>query len=472
MLVVAVFASCSRDHSEIGGISAGEVEVALNIVTATQHSTRAVIADESKINNLYVLVFDASSAEAQLDEQKAKYLYCRHAWLTGTDTYHTVLKTGAGLNLYFAANAGSLIQDSEINAGDTYETVRGKLLLENPAQTLCDNIPMWGIALGKTIAESDTRVNLGTIRLLRSVASADISIIDKTFVFEQAHIVYAVTKGYLPHLNSNLTPEGQIAILEVPASAAYDFSWSATPTVNSSGDASVENKFYMFENDATASTAHHYTKLIVEGKFNGHSSTFYPLAFRKDNDNKKIQAARNRKFMINVIKVNGDGYPSIDEAKEAEDVNMAYDVIEWDENEESYLIIDGPNFVSFPSGKKAILSDQKNTDTRVYFSTNALTWNGGTPTNLTMSFASDLTGGTTSDRLFNDRFNVQLVQDATDPSGEAYYFLITTKADYTDNTKGSRTATLYLRFGRIQFHIHMEQVPNNWNSGNDIDADL
>lgn len=485
LCIASLFASCNQDQApDVLGFG-DEVEVEMSIITSSMSQTRAKIDEEDIINNLCVLVFDAKDAETEGD---AKFLYYRHAWLNG-DNYRAILSTGSNRKIYLAANAKDLIEGAQLNKDvDTYASVRNKLIIKSEAnpkgpKVLVNNkLPMWGIIDGvKTISESDDFVNLGTVKLLRSVASADISVKDVDFDFVGAYIVRATNQGYLMHESSNVKTENGNLVIDkpmVPNGTIYNFGnedserWFHDATIDKYGFQSVLNKFYMFENDATASTASqtpqkYYTKMIVEGKYNNGGSTFYPLAFRNKN-NEKVQVARNRKFEIFVNNVHGPGYPSIDEAKDSEDVNMGYEVVFWDDGYiDENIIVDGPYYVSFSGAKTILLANNANSKAKRWFSTNALIWDVDKPTNLTWSFGTitSTTPVATSNSIQNDRFKVELKKDTDDT--ESYYLEITALVDYKEEVAvfGEHIATLSIKMGRIQFEITIEQVENGWKDG-------
>lgn len=464
--IVVLFLSCRQDYSSEIQIPAGEVEVEMNILAPTLAHTRAWVVDEDKINNLYVLVFSMPQGGSEDD---AAFLYYRHAWLSGTNTYRAVLKTGTNLNIYFAANVEDLILEADLE-DDTYTfaQVREKLILTKPNEIRKGNLPMWGVVSDKTISESNGLVNLGTVKLLRSVASADLEITDPQFGFENAGMVLATNKGFLMHEMGNVNSEGKIIAPKVPENAVYNFgngyTWTEPATNNK-----VVNKFYMFENDATADTApdKRYTKLIVAGRYNGGGITYYPLSFYNANKT-KVQVARNRKFDITITKVNGKGYPTVDEAINAEDVEMGFEVIIWDGYEyETEIIVDGTKYVSFPKGKTILLADQEESDALLWLSTNALEWVGESPANLVWSFNNFITE-TTLDTISNDRFTVSI----TNKGDESYCLLAIADKAYEDVTGGSHEATLSIRVGNIQFAIDLQQLENGWNEGSKHEVDL
>lgn len=459
-------AACRNDATEQSGtMTSGNVEVEVTLLNITTQ-TRAAIDQERAISTVDVLVFDASGTS---QETEATFLYTRYAWQKSGATYRATLLTGNNLNIYFAINASELIEQTTLTEGMTFQQVRNLLTLQNPADIKVENgLPMWGHApLNMTIEESTSTKELGTISLLRSVASVDVNIAADNFGLTSGWMVYAADKGYLPYSVENLTADGQIALPEMPDDAQTTTQWEYT--VNP-GETSINNVFYLFENDADGTTKQ-YTKLIIQGVWSGSGkTTYYPLALRDANNNEKVQVARNRKFIINVASVHGDGFDTLEEAKAAEDTNIAYQVIEWDEWNDTSIIIDGSNFVSILS-KKALLADKVASTAILDFSTNAINWSGSqesVSTNVVMSYNSDFSDSVTSHTIdTHPRFTVEIIPYDDDQTGEEFYMLITAKQVYgTDNNP----AVLYIRLGRIQFSVEFEQLENAWIEDNNDDV--
>lgn len=467
--VLLVLTACSHSREEEGGGGSAirnTVDVIMKIyITSPTSSTRAYVTEESKVNSVALLVFERNNSLPN-DAESATFLYSRTAWQQSGTTYRTTLPTGSNLDIYYAINAdASLI--ASVNEGETFAEAYPKLVLTNPEALVKDNLPMWGILQGVTLSESDEVINLGTISLLRSVASTDIVIKDTSFNFEEGTIVYATNQGYLAHRFSDVSSAtGQITGPLVPSGTTYTTSWTESATTNADSYQSIENVFYFFDNDATASTSQNYTKLIIKGSYDGGTATYYPLAFRNNNQ-EKIQAARNRKFTITVNNVHSDGYETIEEAMEADDVAVDYEVLEWDDysNEIEVTTPDGTlYYVSFTDGRTAQVGDLRFSEAYLFFSSNAITWESGAPTNVTMWFTDDTTTTSTTGSVASDRFNVDLIQQS---DGE-YYFFITTLAAYAATSAGNYTQTVTVNIGDLlQFTITMTQLQNGWTQGSD-----
>lgn len=453
---------CSKDAS-VTTPGTGEAEVEVRFMNLTQ--TKAPIASENTVHTVDLLVFDHSTGT----ENEAVFLYSRYAWLKAESTYRTVLKEGSGLNIYFAVNARSLIDDMNSgmssNVVYTYADVKNMLVVQNPDQIdLADGLPMWGMALDRTVSGSVSN-SLGVVKLLRSVASTDITVTANNFALSKGHIVYGADKGYLPYSSGNVSAPNssgdfQVLTPEAPVGMLTNKEWSFAPVA---GVNNINNVFYMYENDANGSGGKKQTKVILEGKWSNSDktqNTFYPLAFRDPDTNDKLQVKRNTKYIFYITNVNGDGYESLEEAKDAEDVNMEYQVIEWNQYDDGDIFIDGSLYFSIPS-KKAVLANQEGATDELVFTTNyALN-------SILMKYNESDTGVASVIDTHN-RFKVEVLTKYKD--GIPYTcFAITAKQVYgtSDNP-----ATLIVTAGRIKFAVEIEQMQEKWEAGGDIGVEV
>lgn len=457
-----LFGGCGKDPT---GIAHGTDEAEVEVTFRHPAQTRLPVAGENTVNTVDLLVFKRSGSTGN----DAEYMYSRYAWLKSGSTYRAVLKEDSGLDIYFAINARSLIDNmnSAMAAGTvyTYADVKEMLVMRNPDQIrLTDGLPMWGMALDCTITGTESNL-LGIIRLLRSVASTDITITAANFTLARGHIIYGADRGYLPYSQNNVSAtntDGDFHALqpEVPAGMRTDKAWHVTPPTGSN---TINNLFYMYDNDADGTGGNKQTKVILEGRWSGSTQTghtFYPLTFRDPDTNNKLNTKRNTKYIFRITNVNGDGYNSADEAKDAVDVNMDYEVIEWNQYNDGDIFIDGSHYFSIPS-KRAILAAQAGAVAELVFSTNyALS-------EMTMKYNESDTGVANSIDTHH-RFKVDVLTKSG--GGNPYTcFAVTAKQAY--GTSGN-PATLIVTAGRIKFAIEMEQVQEKWEDGGTTEVEL
>lgn len=464
MFIVLLTWSCITSSNRDGCPPAGEQDVDMSLAALQQQRVEAT-SEEMAIKTVDLLVFNG----ADVDTGNAVFMYSRYAWNRSGTTYRATLRIGANLDIYVAINVRTLIESGVLSEGMTWNEVREVLIMYSPDQIdISDNgLPMWGYKLDYTVADNANN-NMGTIKLLRSVASADIQVTASNFTLVRGYIVNGADRGYLPFSLDNISTadsNGDFSALspEVPAAMTTTTDWSYTVTDDSNA---IVNRFYMFDNDAPDNDRS-YTKVVLEGYWSGSSNTattFYPLAFREAGTSNLLQVTRNNKYTLIITNVNGDGFGSLAEAKEAEDVNMDYDVIDWDENYDGEIIIDGTSFFAITS-KTVTLYRPIGSSADVGFSTNVPL------DNILMSYSESETGvsGTIDT---HPRFTVEIVTVTEDDGSRYNAFRVTAKEEYGAD---DNPAVLYVTAGRIRFTLTMTQVdesPDDWDYGNNYDKEL
>jgi len=85
---------------------------------------------------------------------------------------------------------------------------------------------------------------------------------------------------------------------------------------------SIKHTIYAFERTATAANP---VVLIIGGKYDGGSKTYYRLDFVSPNDN----LVRNNSYNVTITTVSGPGFPTVKEAYESVPVNMTANITKW-----------------------------------------------------------------------------------------------------------------------------------------------
>lgn len=465
LIPLLAFSACRKgpDVDPVGPLE-GETEVEMMLV-ASGVATRAAITAEDALNDITILVVDGSG----------KYQYKKEAWKTSDGTFKSNLKIASGLTLYIAANAKAFLGSSTIEnllvAGTAWADIEPLLVLSGAPSALSYSagLPMWSRVTNVEIKDQPQNY-LGTVGLLRSIASTDITVTKTNFVLEEVYLCYGADRGYLPYDYTKVSGnpiQSDEAIS--PIGMLTDQQWSTTAITGGATDYSVDNYFYMYENatSLTPSATNRPTKVVLKGKYDNGASTFYPLTFRAPastpgGTETKLQVTRNCKYIIVVTKVNGDGYGSLDEAKTGEDVNADYSVIEWNMNDDDDIFIDGSKFLSV-GGKTATLYRPAGSTCFIPVTTNY------TAAEILMKFKGSAVDAV-NPLIENDRFKIEL-KEVNGSLG----LLFTAKQAYGDGAADDHTATMVVSVGRIQFEIVINQLdnnPNGWIDGGNQDEDL
>jgi hypothetical protein len=235
-----------------------------------------------------------------------------------------------------------MVTTGDIAEGMTWNAAKEKMIMTTAPKDLLANLgtnglPMWGEYQGLCIAPGSEFKSIGSVKLVRAVATASAVVRDPNFKLLQGWIADAVTTGYVPFLDNNMDAEGSFIFSKPDLPATLNFTdWYNTAV----GDTLVD-QLYMYED----STGIRPTKLILAGKWSGSAnpdSTFYPLSFvAGSNATAARDVTRNTKFYVIITKVNGDGYPDLPSAKKGEPMNITYRVVEWNQQTDGELMIDG-----------------------------------------------------------------------------------------------------------------------------------
>ncbi|MCD7933336.1 MAG: fimbrial protein [Tannerellaceae bacterium] len=351
-LLLIVLASCKKDDNlAVPAITGDEVEVEFNSPIA--YDSRAGESVEQRIPELDLVVFD----------KNGKYQYTRQAYSSDYTTFRSILIIDSNLTIYFFANSRSLLkkyEEENVLAEDALlSQLETKLLLDNPTiqQSGTITLPMWGKLTGVTLSDSQVN-NLGEVKLLRSVASAEVifSVPESTFKFTEIYVYNPVTTALMvPHsstYDSDMKVPDPYCLDNFVTGYRYDYSAFVK-------DQSVIEAVYMFENDADEAKNRKRTRLVVGGEYQG-KLTYYPLDFKVRNSSDQdviMDIMRNHKYILEVTAVNSEGWDDPDEAAEAAAVNLEYKVIDWTESTDGTIIIDGPDFVSIESRTVKLYAD-------------------------------------------------------------------------------------------------------------------
>lgn len=214
-------------------------------------------------------------------------------------------------------------------------------------------IPMWGEAKNLVVDNNSSKdVKLDMLRMLAKVNVILGDDAKNNLSLEEVSLFNYNTSGLIAPLAENWTAEEKaVKDVSLPAGVVKE---SKTPLIynndaierdDRSRGVSLAKEIYMFESQkGTPATHTQNTCLVIGGKFGtSETTTYYRLDFAVKNDGnvdyKNI--LRNHNYKIAISKVNGPGYPSIEEALKNQAINIEANVIEWDNAEISNVVFDG-----------------------------------------------------------------------------------------------------------------------------------
>ena len=391
LLLALLTAECVADRNVSDCITEGEeveLEFALQ-VPALETSLRQLSPDQEKqVDKLTVLVFNTQDASGQtLPESAETFAYEAKfnniSQVNGTTLIRCILKaTAKPMRVVCIANrefdTSTLVEGTTKQA--ILEDTRMVMQFTKPGWktdgTQLIPIPMWGESdaqpVSRTTKFNDCTANAnGVIHLVRALARIDVGInfkqdetaqgglkfkIKSVNVYRYAQSMYVTgtqsttyrqtTNGRepLPHTPTGMTAATDADPLEFTAIAGVD---------------SYVRNIYIPEISNDGKDRNHRTCLVIGGYYNGSTKvTYYRVDFitretKSPNDviTKQLDVLRNHRYRFNITKIEGPGTDTPGEALETEPVNIAYDVIVWDEAKIDKIIYDGQYYLSVSKDK-------------------------------------------------------------------------------------------------------------------------
>ena len=542
--MAAIAAACHREVPNNGDPTI-EIRLSTGSNSTGGARTRADVADD-EIRTVDVLVFKRNQSYPA-DPEKAIFQYSRYAWHKGSSVYSVVLKEGSNVDLYFIANAkgtiaAALSANKLVENTTTWSDARKALVLSGLIARKTNGLPMWGHRYGENINTNSAFNKFGTVRMLRAVATADVDFTGAdNFILQQASIEFASSQGNLAYtvnpaniaygdgiLDFNFDkPQYDYRLIapEVPTGTTtigqvlhvlptlHSLDPLAHPDNDGVTSNDVEGELYFYENDANGENGKNYAKVVVKGKWDQNTpddtsddvESYYPLAFREttpynnpDNPNDPLNGTnlrttiiRNHKYLFQITNVNGNGYETLEDAKNGTDMNITYKVVEWEEwTDDDITMVEG-TWVSLSKSRNEGLSkiaslyrnagstDEIRITTNLSLDKYKMTLPGGTavtPESEGATQAQWNAQGIVS-KVANSLYTVTLVKNGTPTEGSngdtVYYGKYIFKANLP--YAASNTSKASVVAGLIKFDLDIVQrdaTPDDWGDGTDTDVDL
>lgn len=253
-------------------------------------------------------------------------------------------------------------------------------------------LPLWG----ETQTAFTTQVvRVSTIHLLRAVARIDVGVnlsgqlrdeeggftgrydltsadykgndtdlAGHSFEIEEVTLHNAAREGFIAPDPSHLQRTGNGLTVDEPTFddklALHESGLTYTKEGGGEAGNMLRSQIYLPEtpNGTDDNTSAFY--LVVKGKYNGGASTYYRIDFYdraakgddagsehegyvKPSAENRYDILRNHAYVINILRVRGDGYPTEADAAASEPINMEVDVYSWDTGDGSMgnMVTDG-----------------------------------------------------------------------------------------------------------------------------------
>ena len=390
LLLALLTAGCVADRNVSDCITEGEeveLEFALQ-VPALETSLRQLSKDKEKqVDKITVLVFNTDGIN---DESQETFAYKATVKSTspqadGTTLLRCALKaTAKPMRVVCVANHEFDTTDLEGKTKqDIFEDTR-MVKQFTTAGWKTDGtqlIPMWGESDAQPVSRA-TKFNdctasnaNGVIHLVRALARIDVGInfdenkpadetaqggakfkIKSVNVYRYAQSMYVTgtqaltfrmdgaTREPLPHTPATMTAAADGAPLVFTADAGVD---------------SYVRNIYVPEIANKTKDKDARTCLVIGGYYNGSTKvTYYRVDFitretksPRDVITKQLDVLRNHRYRFNITKIEGPGTDTPEEALITEPVNIAYDVVVWDDAKIDKIMYDGQYYLSVSKDK-------------------------------------------------------------------------------------------------------------------------
>jgi hypothetical protein len=380
LIVSALLYSCTNEEG--GGIVPApqqieDSDMALSLrLNGSRPSTRLGEADENKVSEVDVLVFDHTTGKylyaaaayridaPQITASEYKYPFAVRLRMLESETER--------VDLWVVANAHALLNKMTLGstpADSTKATVAAKLLANEtddkvtqlPVTDPITLIPMWGKIDNVSIPLSGATPP--EVELTRMVAKIDVavamSVPTTTFTLTSVSFYNRNTSGRVVPgaiTNSGATWSAPTAIPTYSLPASPGKATGVAHEYNTVTSNAIVNTIYAFEAEGgdgyTSTDGIPYDQdpcLVIGGKFNGSTQdTYYRVNFVEIDDNTEtyLDILRNHHYEVKIESVTGAGFATKEEALKSLPVNMVAVVTPWDEIGMGDITFDGQYMLS------------------------------------------------------------------------------------------------------------------------------
>lgn len=398
LLLAGIFAGCA-DKSHVRRRGDGTITLVLQApAMESGNAMRQMSADQESVvsaDKLYVLVFKTKSATgAPLDEPNEEYAYTAKVAsvtrLTDKNQYEAKIRLKADdastpYRLVLITNCD--FDPADLSVGMTkaqvfaHESLKKAFTDKWPTDANA-RIPMWGesntqrIEEGVTFGDCKDASSTNKIHLVRSLARVDVGLnFGADFTSEtatpngqtpfklQSVRVYRMANSFMiPGTQSNTfhmdgTTKKPLTVLPDGVQMAADANPLVFDKVSDPEKATVR-EIYIPER-LKGTNRNDRPCLVIGGLYGSDTKpTYYRLDFIKKptptspkDQADALDILRNHRYRFNITKVTGPGSDTPDEALLTEPVNIAFDVVVWNDGEIGEIRYDGQYYLAVNKDK-------------------------------------------------------------------------------------------------------------------------
>jgi hypothetical protein len=431
-----------------------QVNISLTVPspTQTQTQTRAVSTksepDESAVTTVHVLLFE------KINGIKVYRFITKADNITATSptqkTFRVTLPTGQ-YDIVVLANAQHILNTSGIAFGDTKENVLGAMNETSVGPWNHTTIAMWGQLNDQTINSQSSFSGGNAIRMIRMMAKIEVEVTpdaagsnNTNFALSSIRLYnYSSCGALVPDLNT--WPADNKAIEPTKPATPDGFATVSYPP----GDPLVfsERTFYTYEAPAGGSGQKMSTNtfLIIGGSYRGGAVSYYRADFVAKNDvNNFLPLLRNYRYLVRIVDVVSNGYPTPEMACETVTSGMKVNILSWNDSGMENIYIDGTHTLEVSTDEFIFSSGAQTSATSI----NKLT------------IRTSISSG----------WSIEKITGANGVDGTASWLTVSEKSFsspdilkdiylyVTENTSGmARTGYIYIRAGKLLYCVTVTQ---------------
>ncbi len=312
-------------------------DVILHIDLPRKFTTKLQTADETRINDIMVLVLEAGEFQYMVSG-----ISIANNSANATATFKArLLSTDATLQLFLVANSTNEIINSGVSQGDTETEVKEKIARAFTSVGFPYGFPMFGQY--ELAGVPSTGAVISGIRLVRSIARADVDASLVNDVFSLATIQSFRATNYVQVIPDVLPSTNVVTAPSVQTG------WTTsvqTAVQNTTSVVQSMEQVYLPEAVSVGDLSN-FTQAtcVVIGGYYADSDvvTYYRLDFKKSDGSYPFgQILRNHRYLFTILSVEGPGWETPEEAANNMDTEIEVIVQEWNEEDlEAYF--DGTN---------------------------------------------------------------------------------------------------------------------------------
>ncbi len=338
-----------------------KVRVSLAIPSTSKAASQTNLTRDERIDYINLYVYENTSGLP--DDYALSYV------ASSADVTYDAAKEEFSTTIYLNRSTKPtkilIVANQQGRMSNVLTSVAGKVNLLSPDDsdnTLIgtDNIAIPSSAEVEMPNGIDGNTDLGTIKLLRTMARVDVnkfaSLSDDVFQLAGVSVWFSPNRSLMAteYLQSNdivsrVTMPDNYSVLPLnfnnESVATSPIRWECNPLSDNKTTPSISNKIYIYENedfltfpDALETKS---SRVIIWGYYNNNSYlSYYPVDFTASDNTTPMAVLRNHNFRISIKDVLTEGHTTEREAALGGGDGIITEIIEWVKNDQE-IIFDG-----------------------------------------------------------------------------------------------------------------------------------